>query len=264
MSPLPSDYPRYAWQMLTGQRAAKEAETHAQRMRDLQPWLDLGRPLDILDVGNGSLRPQYALLRGAGHRVTGIDFVNQPALGWKAHAYRLLRGMYALQLGLGQAAMEPTGLLKGNVGVLPFPDATFDLAVSYAAFEHFLEIPKVLTELQRVLRSGGLLWVGIHLFTSPSGGHNVSFTEYPLRTLPPGTEPWDHLRKRRRPFTVPLNQWRKQQYLAAFAHHFEVLHHYCALREGEQWLTPDLQVELADYSRDELTCATLVLVAAKR
>jgi ubiquinone/menaquinone biosynthesis C-methylase UbiE len=154
--------------------------------------------------------------------------------------------------------------VAGDVGILPFAAASFDLAISNAAFEHFLDVPSVLADLQRVLRPGGLLWVGIHLFTSPSGGHNVSFTQYPLRTLPPGAEPWDHLRRRTRPFTVPLNQWRKQQYLDAFAQHFEVLHHYCGLREGEHWLTPDLEAELADYTRDELTCGQLVIVARKR
>ncbi|WP_129671611.1 methyltransferase domain-containing protein [Candidatus Chloroploca sp. Khr17] len=263
MSPLPSDYPRYAWQMLTGQRAAKEAETYAQRIRDLEPWLDLRQPRAILDVGNGSLRPQYALLRKANHQVTGIDYVNRPGKGWRRGAYQVLRRMFAAQLGLTQAAMAAQGLVGGDVTVLPFAAASFDLAVSQAAFEHFLDVPAVVQDLARVVRPGGMLWIGIHLFTSPSGGHNVSFTQYPLRTLPRGAEPWDHLRQRRRPFTVPLNQWRKHQYLEAFAQHFAILKAYCNLREGEQWLTPALEAELSAYTRDELTCATLVIVARK-
>lgn len=264
MSPLLSDYPRYAWQMLVGARAKKEADTAAQCADDLAPWLDLAQPRDILDVGNGSLRPQYALFRGAGHRVVGIDLVNRPGLSWKRSAYRVLRRFYALQLGLPAEAMSPRSLVGGNVGILPFADGRFDLAISNAAFEHFLDVPAVLADLHRVLRPGGMLWVGVHLFTSPSGGHNVSFTQYPLRSLPPGAEPWDHLRARRRPFTVPLNRWRKHQFLAAFAERFEVLSHYCNQREGEQWLTPALEAELSDYSRDELTCAQLVIVARKR
>jgi ubiquinone/menaquinone biosynthesis C-methylase UbiE len=149
------------------------------------------------------------------------------------------------------------------VGILPFADDSFDLAISNAAFEHFLDVPAVLSDLRRVLRPGGLIWAGIHLFTSPSGGHNVSFTQFPLRSLPPGAEPWDHLRRQRRPFSVPLNRWRKAQYLEAFAAHFEVVRSYCGLREGEQWLTPAIANELADYTRDELTCATFVIVARK-
>lgn len=264
MSPLLSDYPRYAWHMLSGTRAAMEAGLVEQRQRDLAPWLDMTQPRAILDVGNGSLRPQYALMRGAGHSVVGIDLVNRPGQGWRRLAYRAMRRLYAAQLGLGAATMAPTSLVGGDVGVLPFADGRFDLALSNAAFEHFLDVPSVLADLQRVLRPGGLLWAGIHLFTSPSGGHNVSFTQYPLRTLPPGAEPWDHLRRRQRPFSVPLNQWRKQQYLAAFAERFEVLRHYCGLREGEHLLTPAIEAELAAYTRDELTCATLVIIARKR
>lgn len=264
MSPLLSDYPRYAWHMVSGVRAAMEAEQVERRVRDLAPWLDLRQPRAILDVGNGSLRPQYALMRSAGHRVVGIDLVNRPGRGWKRPAYRALRQLYAAQLGLGATTMAPTGLVGGDVGILPFADERFDLAISNAAFEHFLDVPAVLADLQRVLRPGGMVWAGIHLFTSPSGGHNVSFTQYPLRTLPPGAEPWDHLRRQRRPFSVPLNKWRMAQFLDAFAERFEVLRHYCGLREGEQWLTPALEAELSAYTRDELTCATLVIIARKR
>lgn len=81
VSPLLSDYPRYAWHLLVGVRAKMESGLAAQRVRDLAPWLDLTQPRAILDVGNGSLRPQYALLRGVGHRVVGIDFVNRPGTG---------------------------------------------------------------------------------------------------------------------------------------------------------------------------------------
>ena len=77
---------------------------------------------------------------------------------------------------------------------------SFDLVTSVAAFEHFLNVPTVLKETHRVLRPGGLLWALVHLFSSPSGGHNVSTSQVPLRTLPPGIEPWDHLRKQRLPF----------------------------------------------------------------
>jgi hypothetical protein len=102
------------------------------------------------------------------------------------------------------------------------------------------------------------------LFTSPTGGHNLSFTEYPLRALPKGVDAWDHLRKRRLPFIVPLNEWRRDQYLEAFAEHFEIAKHYCLLREGQELLTPEIEVELSNYSRDELTSGAYVIVARKR
>jgi SAM-dependent methyltransferase len=261
--PQITDYPRYAWQLASRTRAAMESESFERRKRDLAPYLDFSRPLDVLDVGNGRLRPQYAIGRSAGHRVVGVDFVNRPRHGWIDLAYTGVRQLYARQLGLKPGAMEPCALIGADVGQLPLPDASFDLAVSTAAFEHFLDVPGVIAELRRVLRPGGLVWVAIHLFTSPSGGHNLSFTEYPLVTMPRGVDPWDHLRQRRLPFSVPLNEWRKQQYREAFAQHFELLRDYCGLREGERWLTPEVERELSSYTRDELTCAAYIVIARK-
>jgi ubiquinone/menaquinone biosynthesis C-methylase UbiE len=152
-------------------------------------------------------------------------------------------------------------LVCGDVAHLPFAANSFDLVTSIAAFEHFLEIPKVMDEIHRVIRLGGLIWIWVHPFTSLSGGHNISLTEIPLRRIPRGISPWDHLRRRHLPFHVPLNEWRINQYLEVFEKHFCVLKAYCALREGEEFLTTDIENELSGYGRDELLCAGYVIVA---
>jgi hypothetical protein len=106
--------------------------------------------------------------------------------------------------------------------------------------------------------------VGVHSsLYSPSGGHNRSLTEIPPRNILPGIDAWDHLRKRHLPFHVPLNELRQSQYLKAFARHFEILKDYCAIREGEEFLTPQIRAELSDYSRDELTCGAYVILDRK-
>jgi hypothetical protein len=63
---------------------------------------------------------------------------------------------------------------------------------------------------------------------------------------------------------VPLNEWRRHQYLEAIAKHFKVLKHYCAMREGENLLSPEIQAEISGYSPDELTCGAYVIIAQKR
>lgn len=85
------DYPRYAWQLLGGQRSDGERAQNERLVHDLAPHLDLSRPRDILDLANGRLRPQYALMRGAGHRVTGVDFANRPQLTGKNLIYAAAR-----------------------------------------------------------------------------------------------------------------------------------------------------------------------------
>lgn len=252
-------YARFLWQLLSGARVRHEQVIADWRARDVTPLLDSARAARVLDLANGQLRPQYALLRAAGQRVIGIDLANRPRHDWRAWAYRWARALYAARLD----ARAAERLVCGDVSALPFADASFDLVTSVAAFEHFLDVPRVVAELARVVRAGGIVWACMHLFTSPSGGHNLGFVEVPLRRVPWGAEPWDHLRARRLPFTVPLNEWRAHQYRDAFAQHFEIVKEYCAIREGEHFLTAELERELSAYSRDELTCGARVFVLRK-
>jgi SAM-dependent methyltransferase len=263
MSVALREYLIFGRQLFNGFRVQTERNIDQQRRLDLQPYQAESRPLRVLDLANGRLRPQYTLLKAAGHQVIGIDLVNRPAQNWTDHAYRLARRVFTWKLGVQPESRAGQTLLCGDVDRLPLPDKRFDLVTSIAAFEHFLHVPVVVAEIARVLQPGGLVWVGIHPFTAISGGHNVTLTEIPLRHMPPGVDAWDHLRKRRQPFHVPLNEWRIDQYLAEFAKHFEILKNYCVSREGEDLLTSEIEAELLAYSRDELTCLGYIILARK-
>jgi SAM-dependent methyltransferase len=218
--------------------------------------------LRVLDLANGRLRPQYYILQTHGYRVCGIDVLNQAKHGWRDYAYHVARWLYRQKICTG-VSISDANLVCGDVSSLPFRDQSIDIVTSVAAFEHFLEVPVVVKEIYRVIKPGGLVWLLIHLFSSPSGGHNVSLVQVPLRKLPQGIEPWDHLRKRRLSFHVPLNEWRREQYLAEFQKQFEIVKHYCAMLEGEHLLTPEIETELSSYSRDELTCGAYVIVVRR-
>jgi SAM-dependent methyltransferase len=257
------DYVRYTYQMFSGYRSNGEREVADRRSTDLASVVSGDQPLRILDLANGRLRPQYTILKAAGAKVVGIDLVNHPSRNATDLAYVLARRLYVRKLGISSDVLQPQSLVCGDTAILPFYSEIFDVVTSVAAFEHFLNVPAVVAELHRVLRPGGVAWIGVHLFTCLSGAHNFRLTEVPLRKVPKGIDPWDHLRKRRLPFHVPLNEWRKDQYLEQFAQRFEILKAYTASREGVELLTPDIERELADYSRDELTCRSFVIVARK-
>ena len=263
MNLLLVDKAHYLWQLLNGFRLRHEQRIANVHQLDTTPYFEGDLPLHILDLANGRLRPQYTLLKAAGHRVVGVDLANYPRTAPVDVAYRVARALFNIQAGWSALRVRADTLLCGDVGLLPFADASFDLVTSIAAFEHFLDVPRAVGEMRRVLRPGGLAWVLVHLFTSPSGRHNVKLSEVPLRSVPNGVDPWDHLRKRRLPFHVPLNEWRRDLYLKAFSRDFEVLRHYCLGREGERMLTPAIEAELSMYDRDDLTCGAYVIVARK-
>ncbi len=174
----------------------------------------------------------------------GIDLINRPAWSLEYQGYRLARRVYSLYLPQRNRANANKGLVCGNVSRLPFIPGNFDLVTSVAALEHFLDIPGVISEIHRVLRPGGVAWITVHPFTCPSGAHNIRLMEIPLKNIPEGIDAWDHLRQRRVKISVPLNEWRIADYLKAFAPHFEILKHYCAMREGEHRSTPEIEAEL--------------------
>lgn len=54
-----------------------------------------------------------------------------------------------------------TTLVQGSVYELPYPDAHFDLVVSFSVFEHLHEYRRALAEVYRVLSPGGLFLLGM-------------------------------------------------------------------------------------------------------
>ena len=236
----------------------------------------------ILDVGCGRLYPFTLLLHSLGNAVTGIDRVytrvNTPPLKryWKTLRrnglenfignliYKLLLKDRTYYQTLRNLCDFPLNHLNIDVRQMDtkqitFQDQTFDIVVSINVFEHLSDVSQALSELQRVLKRGGLVYSCIHLFTSPSGGHHFNWQN--AHKVPP----WDHLRQRRLPLTVYLNGLREHQYLSLFRERFEILQ---ALdidkEEGKPLLTPQIRSELKDYSEEELLKHGITIVARKR
>lgn len=259
-----ADYIRFLNDLLSGRRQRAEFGAAQRRARECKPYLPEGpQVLTILDVGSGKMRPQYTILRRQGHRVIGVDLANSARFSAESVLYVIARFLYELGCPAKGRSTLPHELIAADVSALPLPDASVDMVTSVAAFEHFLEVPKVIAELHRVAKPGAVLWIAVHPFPALSGGHNVSCRLGTIESLPAGFEPWDHLRKRKHPFTVPLNEWRHQQYIDEFAKHFEILSATYEGSEGEQLLTPEIEKELSRYERRELLSPGLILVMRK-
>jgi 2-polyprenyl-3-methyl-5-hydroxy-6-metoxy-1,4-benzoquinol methylase len=121
------------------------------RERFLLGWVarmshDLGHPPHVLDVGCGEGHFAAALTR-EGVEVVAIDVAAEP----------LRRALvYAPELDV--RLVEPEG-------ELPFEDASFDVVWAGEVIEHVADTSRWLSEVRRVLRSGGTL-----LLSTPDHG----------------------------------------------------------------------------------------------
>lgn len=79
---------------------------------------------------------------------------------------RLLRVVARSVVGLDVSTSVEAGppSVAGDVRALPFADASFDLLTAFEIIEHVLDQDRLVTELRRVLRPGGVL-----LLSTPHG-----------------------------------------------------------------------------------------------
>jgi 2-polyprenyl-3-methyl-5-hydroxy-6-metoxy-1,4-benzoquinol methylase len=99
----------------------------------------------LLDLGCNWGRWTIAAVR-SGYRATGIDRAKKSV----GAARRV-----AAQLGVDAE------YVVGDVRSLPFADASFDVVFSYSVLQHLAkeDVPVVVSEIRRVLRPGGIVWI---------------------------------------------------------------------------------------------------------
>jgi ubiquinone/menaquinone biosynthesis C-methylase UbiE len=149
-----------------------------------------------------------------------------------------------------------------NAEHMDFPDGTFDVIVSMNVFEHISDLPKVISEMFRVLKENGVIYISAHLFTSPTGGHQYSYKRslLPLWNIPG----WDHLRSFKYPAPVFLNKVRMHEYISLLGEKFQILQLVkFEDPDAEKLLTPEIRADLKSYSEEELRVKNLIIVAKK-
>ncbi|HEX3434710.1 MAG TPA: class I SAM-dependent methyltransferase [Solirubrobacteraceae bacterium] len=123
--------------LLSGLRAAATRQGAGGPPGDGAPQ-GAGAPLRVLDVGCGEGQLTAAVAR-AGHAVVGVDVAEEP-----------LRRARAQHAGLDLRLLDIDG-------EWPFADASFDAVWAGETIEHVADTAGWLSQLRRVLRSGGSL-----------------------------------------------------------------------------------------------------------
>ncbi|MBO9666015.1 MAG: 3-demethylubiquinone-9 3-O-methyltransferase [Bdellovibrio sp.] len=124
-----------------GPMALTRVETKAQ-----MPWIlaeirkYIGYKAEILDVGSGAGFFSNEAAR-AGHKVTGLDI-----------------STVSLKVAELMDKTQTVRYVEGDAYKMPFPKESFDVVVAMDLFEHVSDPEKIMMEMSRVLRPGGLLF----------------------------------------------------------------------------------------------------------
>jgi SAM-dependent methyltransferase len=127
----------------------------ADTVREVSRYADLTNST-IMDVGGG---PGYFAdaFRGAGAHYAGID----PSVG---------------ELSLRGDA--PEGFLRASGLQLPLADRSLDLCISSNVLEHVPDPERMASEMVRVVRPGGVVWLSWTTWLGPWGGHETAPWHY--------------------------------------------------------------------------------------
>ena len=137
------------WQEMMAAEAEPEFGPQEQLFarRKIEALLDIlpPPPATMLECGCGSAEVSAALA-ARGYTCTLLDAA--PAA-----------------LGVARRRFERQGLAAtytlGNVYQLPFADDQFDILTSFGLLEHFADVEKVIAEMARVIRPGGMFFADI-------------------------------------------------------------------------------------------------------
>lgn len=280
----------YRWQSKATQ---EQVRTLIARLRDVEKRVAdyCGMSLTgqrMLDIGPGQKLHQMAYFAARGNDVTGIDLdliaqtlnpiallrmarVNGPMRAAKTAGRKLLGidNKFRRELARQLNAPRPRRLNVQQMDAtqLRFPDGSFDCVYSFSTFEHLPEPGKVIDEVVRVLRPGGVAYLSLHLFTSENGGHDPRVFAGRREMVPY----WAHLRPAEQHKThsnAYLNKIREAQWREIFSQHLPGDLKFFELQYAREQLTPELRKlreagELAEYTDDELMTVDFVALWQK-
>lgn len=119
---------------------------------------DMFKNKTILDIGCGAGGKSLYYASLGANKVIGVDIVESYAEESKA---------LALKLGL----QDKFEFICADASKLPFSDNSFDTIIMNDAMEHVAKPELVLTEILRILKKGGRLFVNFPPYNHPFGAH---------------------------------------------------------------------------------------------
>jgi SAM-dependent methyltransferase len=175
-----------------------------------------------------------------------------------------MRTELASQLGLRNIPV--LRVLQMDAARMDFPSDQFDVVFSRAVFEHLPDPGAVISEMHRVLKPGGVMFIVLHLFTSDSGCHDARIFAGKRGELPF----WAHLRPEHQ-HAVRSNSYLNKLRLADWRNMFQSRmpgSEVVALRDAQDLERQKFQElrslgQLDAYSDEELLSVTVEVIWRK-
>ena len=235
----------------------------------------------VFEIGFGARPHRQIILQGMGIDVRGVDAEAPMLRGRPSQIIEMLKRNGAeraaktlvrrslfdrgeqrrLERGLRRRGLarrlDPERLIVADARELELAPASLDLIISEDVFEHMERstLQRVVARMAGWLKPGGLALVRPNVFTGITGGHLIDWSRRAFR-LPPterGSEPWDHLRRRRVAPNTYLNELTRADYRALFGRHFQILEEQVAEPDlGREYLDARARAELRDWPEEEL------------
>ena len=144
------------------------------------------------------------------------------------------------------------------------PEGEWDAVHSNATWEHVADVRSATRMVANALTPGGVAYIEVHLFPSLSGGHDLPWI-VPGKTILGDVKHWQHLRDPAWKAPVFLNRLRERDYREIFetTPGLTIVDWRTEFTEGRDLLTPQVEKALPDYSAEELTKRSIIIVARK-
>lgn len=147
----------------------------------------------ILDVGCGDMLADFGLLTHDPLYITGLDV--------HAHPYDVLartaKNLEEQGVTISRAYSSRMTYVSYDGRRFPFPDNSFDLVYSWSAFEHIPDVREILTEIRRVVKPQGQIFLQVYpWFPSYWGSHLTDYiTESFFHLVRPNEWVYDQLKR---------------------------------------------------------------------
>ena len=122
----------------------RAAERDTAKLERMAKHLDIQPGSTVLDVGTGTgvFLPYLFSSIGKNGRIVALDIAEEMLKKARAKGFD-----------------GNIDYLQADIAEIPLRDEMFDSVVCYSSFPHFQDKLKALTEMNRVLKSGGRLWI---------------------------------------------------------------------------------------------------------